>query len=281
MRGLRFLYIMDKKEGYKMSDIFKKYEKRVVCFLDILGFKNIVKYKSINDIKSIFDDINNFSTNIIKDAAILKNDDIQITHFSDSVVISYNVTSQDQLAFIIMNLQSMFIHLLQKEILLRGAITLGELFHSNDKLFGPALVEAYELESTISIYPRVIISRDVLWYENFSADREISSQQSIKISVCSDMDGWHYVDYVHVPQKFDSFIDYMGYISKSLDLISAHLDKDMKIKIKYAWLNKKVDQVLVYLNKNNLAVKDKKQFKTLQSKCKNNARKLYSKIELK
>ena len=41
--------------------------------------------------------------------------------------------------------------------LIRGAITIGELFIDDTMVWGEALVRAYELENSIAIYPRVVI----------------------------------------------------------------------------------------------------------------------------
>ena len=48
--------------------------------------------------------------------------------------------------------------MMSKGILLRGGITVGQLCHKDNIVYGPAMVEAYELESKSAIYPRVIVS---------------------------------------------------------------------------------------------------------------------------
>ncbi|HTG56249.1 MAG TPA: hypothetical protein VL943_08285, partial [Niabella sp.] len=46
-------------------------------------------------------------------------------------------------------------------MMIRGGITIGDLIHEeNGALFGPAMNEAYRLESNSAIYPRVVISNN-------------------------------------------------------------------------------------------------------------------------
>lgn len=257
--------------------IMENYDDYIVCFLDILGFSNIIKTKNKNEIINIYSTIEEALRNISLDAELLEND-IKIVHFSDSIVISYNIKSQDQLVFIIMELQEMIINLLAKDILLRGAITRGGFYHENNKLFGPALVEAYELESQVAVYPRVIISRDVLWYEKFSEELEEPSKNKIIESVIIDeTDGWHYIDYISFSPNLWGLDTYQRYISNLLNLITSQTDKSLKIKGKLSWLNRKANQALSLLEEEkNIGIADRKKLKNLQEKCKNNARKLYS-----
>jgi hypothetical protein len=46
-------------------------------------------------------------------------------------------------------------------LLIRGAITIGDIVHDDSIVFGPALNRAYELESQQAIYPRIILDPDV------------------------------------------------------------------------------------------------------------------------
>jgi hypothetical protein len=43
----------------------------------------------------------------------------------------------------------------------RGAITKGLLYHDHNMVFGPAFLEAYRLETTVSKFPRIMVPRSV------------------------------------------------------------------------------------------------------------------------
>jgi hypothetical protein len=58
--------------------------------------------------------------------------------------------------------------LLARGILIRGAITIGELIHTNAGIvFGQALIDAYELEKHNAVYPRIILSDRLISYLNY------------------------------------------------------------------------------------------------------------------
>ncbi|MBQ8200068.1 MAG: hypothetical protein IJZ76_11685 [Lachnospiraceae bacterium] len=54
-----------------------------------------------------------------------------------------------------------FLDLLRIGIPVRGGVTVGLLIHDERKCFGPAMNDAYSMESEDTVYPRVIINQDV------------------------------------------------------------------------------------------------------------------------
>lgn len=64
-------------------------------------------------------------------------------------------------------------------VFLRGAITKGNLFSDNSKVFGPALNQAYILESQSAVYPRIIFTTKLLneYKEHFLNQALILSRQ--------------------------------------------------------------------------------------------------------
>jgi hypothetical protein len=76
------------------------------------------------------------------------------------------------------------ISLIQRGISVRGAISSGKLFHNEAIVFGPALVEAVELEK-LAMYPRVILSREILTMG--MVDYHGNADQSVKSLVKEDL----------------------------------------------------------------------------------------------
>jgi hypothetical protein len=56
----------------------------------------------------------------------------------------------------------LIVDLLHMGFLTRGAIVVGDLFHRDNVIFGPALLEAYQIESREAFYPRIIVSNKAL-----------------------------------------------------------------------------------------------------------------------
>lgn len=175
---------------FKMKDSEIKYEKRLVAFIDILGFKEIVK-QSENDISKIklINSVLNYLKNwesqekwdlrlveIEEDAQKrgIENFDIRektnITAFSDSIVVSVKLDDEinEMASTLITNLAYIGAILLEQGILFRGAITVGNLIHiENGTVFGQGLIDSYKLESNSAKYPRIILSDKLLKELNY------------------------------------------------------------------------------------------------------------------
>lgn len=84
----------------------------------------------------------------------------QITSFSDNVIISEPVEGPN-FHLLLFRLGYMQVIASWSGLLIRGAITIGDLVHDDLVVFGPALNRAYELESQRAIYPRIILDPDI------------------------------------------------------------------------------------------------------------------------
>lgn len=150
-----------------------KYEEKIVALIDILGFKNLVNDESkCEDIGAILklpyfirqDDI----------AKMLKIKSVMMTSISDSLVFSIRLKERGAMNKIT-KLLSVFMQTLlsQHSLLLRGGIAVGKLYHDSEVVYGPGLVKAYELESKIAIYPRIVMTLSDFEYSILSCS-EIS-----------------------------------------------------------------------------------------------------------
>ncbi|MHB8544254.1 MAG: hypothetical protein ACYC9S_09695 [Leptospirales bacterium] len=72
---------------------------------------------------------------------------------------------------------------LDLELLIRGGMTIGKLYHSKNVVFGEGMIDAHHLESRVALYPRVAVSPRVLKY---------ISKETQDSLLCLDEDGiWH------------------------------------------------------------------------------------------
>lgn len=169
-----------------------KYEERIVAFIDILGFKQMVidsekngnedQIKSINNALELFKDFKkstyklNELVNVEEDTqkkGIEKfriHDLLEINYFSDSIIISVKIENErinEIFSTFIVYLASLGNFLMKNGILIRGGIDIGNLIHKKDTIFGSALIKAYNIESTAAITPRIIISKNILKRLNY------------------------------------------------------------------------------------------------------------------
>jgi hypothetical protein len=84
----------------------------------------------------------------------------RITTFSDNAVISEPVEGPN-FHLLLFGLGYMQVIASWSGLLIRGAVTIGDIVHDDSIVFGPALNRAYELESQQAIYPRIILDPDI------------------------------------------------------------------------------------------------------------------------
>lgn len=151
------------------------YSDRIVCFIDILGFrghiarstKDPARVEAIADVlKDLSDELESSLRETVEDIGAQPVDYIQ-SSFSDN--IAFSVRPSVLGFFWSLEATRILVEtLLLRGMLYRGGLTKGQVFHDADTkvIFGPALNEAYRLESEISKFPRVIMSRDLSdWWE--------------------------------------------------------------------------------------------------------------------
>jgi hypothetical protein len=130
-----------------------KYEDKIVAFIDVLGFSEIVYSNTTESINRYFELVSNeFQSVVVKNQ-------FRLILISDSIVVSTKHTNNN-LKILIRILWGLQARLLVHGILLRGAISFGNLFLNKSKniIVGPGLINAYKMESQ-AIYPRIILDR--------------------------------------------------------------------------------------------------------------------------
>ena len=88
------------------------------------------------------------------------NPDLHFSQFSDSIVLSA-ARDENGLLFVLEATINIAFELLKAGLLVRGGIAAGNLEHTDEMLFGQALVDAYELEQAKGP-PRIILHQSVM-----------------------------------------------------------------------------------------------------------------------
>ena len=219
------------------------YERRLILFIDFLGFKEVVA-STESDVGALprlvaaLDDIGRLG-----EASIFQSQ--RVTQFSDSVVMSYRVTERSGVFWMINAIALTIISLADRGFLLRGAVTIGDLYHTRNHVVGPAMVRAYEMESQIARYPRVIVDPAVIRLarrrrnEDHSPDDE---EGYIRSFIAEDTDGQLFIDYISwnavvavAGADDDGYPDYLARLSRLLQVGLAHTDP--RVAEKYLWLH--------------------------------------------
>lgn len=134
-----------------------QYQEKIVAFIDILGFKNLVSDESkCEEIGALLKMPYLLQQNDMM--TLLKIKGLVMTSISDSLVFSVKLKERGAMNKIV-KLISVFAQtmLSQSSILIRGGIAVGKLYHDRELAYGPGVVKAYELEDKIAVYPRIIM----------------------------------------------------------------------------------------------------------------------------
>jgi hypothetical protein len=132
---------------------------------------------------------------------ILGNFSANFYFFSDTVIRTTNLDGRDDDSIkLFLDLEIHFLcislmKIINKGILLRGIITKGDNFQTEKVIFGPALINAYLMESKKVLYPRICIEKDIII--NFiNKDISDSSKYRFGNMLTQDFDGMFFIDYL-------------------------------------------------------------------------------------
>jgi len=153
------------------STIVASYEQRIVGFVDVLGWSAACKNPSnfgtqLATVKKIADYAQKFSPAIkgvlrslvgASDIAVTHHASVEFSYFSDNFAVSAPIAEAETLLDILAWASHEILH---AGFLSRGGIALGALHHDPKMIFGPALIEAVDLEKE-AIYPRLLCGEQV------------------------------------------------------------------------------------------------------------------------
>lgn len=172
----------------------------IVAYLDVLGVASRMNKDResqalpLNKLYNLFRSVIELTE---KDRGIKNLEGIEFQMFSDNIIISkkLSTTSGERIQDIksVLNCVS---HFQCSSVgdgvgwLVRGGITIGELFIDKTMVWGSALLRAYELENSIAIYPRVAIDASVV--SELQANQETTEYLSL------DFDGIFFLNYMSI-----------------------------------------------------------------------------------
>ena len=213
-----------------------KFEKMLVAEIDVLGIKNSLNEEYAVDILRALHDEFSYA----KEDAESLDSEYCVIHkhhykiFSDNIAIAVGCMGEWEIGIKLNNLANAIARLQAKlwhrhGLILRGGIAFGDCFVDDIMILGQGLVDAYKLESEISIYPRVILNPDLNKYTNLLNKKDFEK----------DCDGFYYVDYISLWNKRIDLTDK----KKDIEILRRRIgeSKDQRVIQKYRWLLEKAE----------------------------------------
>ena len=245
----------DEKSALKKAK--SNYDDRIIAFVDIMGFQDMVD-ESVNNpdqYAKIKDALHTFK-NLKKDKADpLYRKDIKVTTFSDSLVISYPADYNGGLFWIILDLIYLQLIFSRLGVIIRGGIAIGKLRHTREEIFGPAMNEAYWLESKKAIYPRIVIEEETInaglvrtYDKSFPIEYSLECEkEDVKSLLKQDDDGFFFLDFLRQYDEFPYPEDYYQMLAAIGNVIQQGkilaISKP-NLSEKYDWLERYFDSVV-------------------------------------
>jgi hypothetical protein len=220
------------------------YEDRLVAFLDILGWSDLIRRSATDDV--VLAQMALSMTAIKKMEALARqqftgvSSSWQVSQFSDTLVVS---TAAQPLSAIILAfyLGTVCQTMLENGHYVRGAIVRGKVFHRESVLYGPALLEAYRIETEVAKYPRIVLTPQAMSLMQRSteplADLLETGGQHPFFAV--DADGLHYLDFLcHLGRE--------STIHQARAWVEQQRDRDrenLNLYAKHSWMLSYLDRV--------------------------------------
>ena len=182
----------------------RQYTTCYIAFLDILGFKDLIKTRTCNELFEIFTTkMKQHIGAVYKETdEILNMDNVKIKVMSDSICFFIDSTVRNALFGLTVTCARFQNELMKMStpILCRGAIVKGDLFWDGDIIFGPGFVEAYLMEENNAKFPRIIMTMETIQSAQDNTDAVIMND--LRKLVFIDYDDFGVIDNL---EKFEGF----------------------------------------------------------------------------
>jgi hypothetical protein len=242
---------MEDQMAFKSEDGKPRLRRSVTAFIDILGYTEYIRncfklgtgQAELQKLRDALDvaylDLKQRHTSTIAE----KDLSLQIRTFTDNLVIAHIMPEPigdddgrwgesciQTVVFYVAFLQA---EMARQGYLIRGAITVGDLYLDEDIVFGPALLEAYDAESKLAIFPRVILCENAV--------KEFKPNWTRKIpDLLIDSDNKVFIDYLDATvmiaypddRPFTEFTD--GHKVLVVENLKKYKDNP-HIRAKYEW----------------------------------------------
>lgn len=238
-------------EDLNSENLIASYSERLVCFIDLLGFGKLIDQSPNNGSLrlQIYTMLNELQAGNLRDAVydavpILNSDSrfvsasqvqganglqstypLSITQFSDSFVVSCPANNFGSVALLLRTIYTVKrLFFWKLGLLMRGGIAKGPLIHEHGGvLFGPAMNEAYLLESKSAIYPRVLFSDLAAVHL-----QKIFKDDGLVGPMFQTFDGFNAIDMVSLLNRTHTKPDEVTQFKSKLDAIAADILKNEK-----------------------------------------------------
>lgn len=213
------------------------FEERAVAFIDVLGFQSVVKNATCTNLTFLEELVETLETAVPNlDSTVSSTVPNELipkhTYISDSIILSAPLISNKMksycgLSILIMRAIQLTHIFLAKGYLVRGGISIGQVWHTDSNIIGPAYQDAYFLETQTGS-PRIEISSKAKEY--WCQKNDASNSMCLNYRGCFMVNGLH--NY-YIKDNMPSTVDEVFKSYKNI--IEQKIDSSLKDDIRYKW----------------------------------------------
>lgn len=224
------------------------YEKAIVSFIDILGFKELIDNSTAEEVKTVLEFVHKFAKPECEDEEDYEFYAEAIS-FSDCVIrvrkTEKGLNSKYPLGLVYCELHDLLLAqmmLIYDGVLLRGGIAYGDIYFDGEHIYGPALNHAYELEAYYAVYPRIVLSPGLIKEvkaNHLLKDENRTNQQEldlIKKYILQGEDGLWFLNYIDIRNLVNP--------DRLPDYLLAHKEIIYKGAQKFSYMNRRLSKYL-------------------------------------
>lgn len=206
------------RNPYKGDNQKPELRNSVSAYIDILGYQNQIKSSTgpieQQNLLNRLHEVLSFSRKWL-DGGFLSpplrefgdKDLFSLRAFSDNIAIGWPISDdgENELDLAFDNLAFFQLEMVNEGFFVRGAISIGSMYLDDVVVFGDALLEAYEGESSLARDPRIILTKSaceyVRWHLSNYHDKDHAPQAR---AILEDTDGQWFLNYLEI---FRSYLD--------------------------------------------------------------------------
>lgn len=227
-----------------------KYQKRIVAFLDVIGFQGKLAefedeaVEADNENGQLVSSKANAFVSIFKEVVgLMDKFNCNYYLFSDNICITVDPYDDKRLAIdLLFTISTLFKRFSDLGYFLRGGIDFGYMLDEKDIALGVPLANAYLMESKTAIYPRILVSEKFMDFLNsICIDGEAKFNKANFLKNSCEL--WYinpFYNIIKTDDKLNFFKEYRKSISSALKetMHTEHL------YVKYQWLSNEYNTFL-------------------------------------
>ena len=121
----------------------------------------------------------------------------KIKVYTDNMIVGYPIKDdgEEELNEILDNVSEYQFNLALEGLFVRGGVSVGDFYINEDIVFGPALLDAHNVESNLACYPRIVLDdKTVSRLQKYINNYDIAPQKN---KILIDNDGKWFLNYLN------------------------------------------------------------------------------------